>query len=237
MNRQSIRDAMIESLAGVTSHHPAQGPDKGIDPGTDGLDLLPQAVREHLVENEGLRQEWRQLLRQARAIRTLERVPVPSDLDGRVVASLQAGYRQERAIAHVRALPPEPAPRELDVRMGQSADRPFAADGLDPGFLKAPAVLDRLVAQRVTSEGRARPHGSPRSPRLMAAAALLVATSLGLMALLGDRGSALGDDGLEMASFSFRVIRIEDPALAHPDLVNLLSGMSGGALDGRGRVR
>jgi hypothetical protein len=40
-----------------------------------------------------------------------------------------------------------------------------------------------------------------------------------------------------MASFSFRVIRIEDPALAHPDLVNLLGGMSGGVLDGRGRVR
>ena len=33
------------------------------------------------------------------------------------------------------------------------------------------------------------------------------------------------------------VLLIEDPALAHPDLVNLLGGMSGGALDGRGRVR
>lgn len=237
MNRQSIRDAMIESLAGVTPDHPAQGLDKGVDPGTDRLDLLPQAVREHLVENEGLRREWRQLLRQVRAIRTLERVPVPSDLDGRVVASLQAGYRQERAIAHVRALPPEPAPHELDVRMGQSAGQPFAADGLDPGFLKAPAVLDRLVAERARSGGGARPQGSPRSTRLMAAAALLVASSLGLMALLGDRSSNLGGDGLEMASFSFRVIRIEDPALAHPDLVNLLGGMSGGVLDGRGRVR
>jgi hypothetical protein len=67
----------------------------------------------------------------------------------------------------------------------------------------------------------------------MAAAALLVATSLGLVRLLGERDVGQGNEGLEVASFSFRVIRIEDPALADPDLLALLGGMSGGMLDGR----
>jgi hypothetical protein len=232
MNRQSIRDAMIESLSGVTARHAAEGTD--VDHDTDRLELLPQEVREHLVENEGLHQEWRQLLRQARAIRNLERVPVPSDLDGRVVASLQAGYRQERVAEQVHALPAERAPRELDLLVRRLANQPFTDASADLRDLKAPETLDRLVAVRVNAERSARkPSGLSRASRLMAAAALLVATSLGLVRLLGERDVGQGNEGLEVASFSFRVIRIEDPALADPDLLALLGGMSGGMLDGR----
>ncbi|MBJ76665.1 MAG: hypothetical protein CMJ98_06585 [Planctomycetes bacterium] len=232
MNRQSIRDAMIESLSGVTTRHAAEG--ANVDHGTDRLELLPQAVREHLAENEVLHQEWRQLLRQVRAIRTLERVPVPSDLDGRVVASLQAGYRQERVAEQVQALPTERAPRELDLLVRRLANQPFAEASADLGDLKAPASLERLVAVRVETERLARkPSGMPRTSRLLAAAALLVATSLGLVRLLGERDAGTGDNGLEVASFSFRVTRMEDPANADPALLGLLGGMSGGMLDGR----
>ncbi|HIF41454.1 MAG TPA: hypothetical protein EYQ74_10185 [Planctomycetes bacterium] len=232
MNRQSIRDAMIESLSGVTTRHASESAD--VDHGTDRLELLPQAVREHLIENEALHQEWRQLLRQARAIRTLSRVPVPSDLDGRVVASLQAGYRQGRVAEQVQTLPAERAPRELDLLVRRLANQPFTEASDDRGDLKAPTTLDRLVAVRVNAERSARrPNGLPRASRLMVAAALLVATSLGLVRLLGERDATNGTEGLEVASFSFRMIRIEDPALADPDLLNLLGGMSGGMLDGR----
>ena len=232
MNRQSIRDAMIKSLSGVTFRHAAEGVE--IDHGTDRLDLLPQAVREHLVENEALHQEWRQLLRQVRAIRTLERVPVPSDLDGRVVASLHAGYRQKRAAEQVQSLRAERAPRELDLLVRRLANQPFTDAAADLGDLKAPASLDRLVAVRVNVERSAgKPRGILRTSRLLAAAALLVATSLGLVRLLGERNAGTGNEGLEVATFSFRVIRVEDPALADPDLLTLLGGMSGGMLDGR----
>jgi len=233
MNRQSIRDAMIESLSGVTARHVAEG--VNVDHGTDRLDLLPQAVREHLVENEAMHQEWRQLLRQVRAIRTLQRVPVPSDLDGRVVASLQAGYRQERVAEQVQALPTERAPHELDLLVRRLAHQPFMEAAADLGELKAPASLDRLVAVRVSAERSVRkPNGIARTSRLLAAAALLVATSLGLVRLLGERDTETANDGLEVASFSFSVVRIEDPALAGSELLSLLGAMSGGMLDGRG---
>jgi len=232
MNRQSIQDAMIESLAGVTECHAAEG--IHIDHDTDGLELLPQAVREHLVENEALHQEWRQLLRQVRALRTLQRVPAPSDLDGRVVASLQAGYRQGRVTEHVQALPSERAPHELDLLVRRLASQPFMEASADLGDLKAPASLDRLVAVRVSAETAARkPNGLPRTSRLLAAAALLVATSLGLVRLLGERDTGTANEGLEVALFSFRVVRIEDPTLADSELLGLLGGMSGGMLDGR----
>ncbi|GEM_PF-1632792 len=243
MNRQSIRDAMIESLAGVTPSHPARGADSGFDSGTDRLELLPETVREHLVENESLRREWRQLLRQARAIRTLGRVPVPSDLDGRVVASLQAGYRQQRATASVQALPPEPAPLEFDARIGQVAEQALHEEGLELGLLEAPASLDGLVADRVDVErglgsDPVRPRaarGRRRTNRLAALVGLVVVTGLGVVAVLPELGPArnAGLDAVEQASFSFKVVRIDDPALADADLKDLLGGMSGGILDGR----
>ncbi|MGD2017659.1 MAG: hypothetical protein PVJ89_06075 [Planctomycetota bacterium] len=74
-----------------------------------------------------------------RALRSLPRLEAPAELDGRVVASLEAGFRQDRAADHVAGLPRVGAPEELTERVAAEVGR----------GLEAPAVLDRLVAERV----------------------------------------------------------------------------------------
>lgn len=74
-----------------------------------------------------------------RALRSLSRVVVPESLDGLVVASLEAGHRQDRAVAVLGSLEGMAAPTELDGLVDDAVRRGVAA----------PRVLDRLVAERV----------------------------------------------------------------------------------------
>jgi len=87
---------------------------------------------------------WQRMRTQARALGTLRRHAVPVELEGRIVATLHAGYREDRAVRHLRALPPVDAPAELERRI---------ADILTPQ--RAPAVLERLVAEDQGDPARA----------------------------------------------------------------------------------
>ena len=80
--------------------------------------------------------------RQVRALRSLGRREAPSELDGLVVASLEAGARQRRAAEQVASLPAVPAPGSLAPRVAATIEE--QGDGA-----VAPAVLERLVAERV----------------------------------------------------------------------------------------
>jgi hypothetical protein len=78
---------------------------------------------------------------------SLPRRNSPPELDGAVVAALEAGHRQERAIAAVRGLARLPMPAEIPAE--PSVDLPTdpwgrVLEGQRPGA-RAPAVLDRLV--------------------------------------------------------------------------------------------
>lgn len=65
----------------------------------------------------------------------LARVSAPLELDGLTVGALEAGRRQERAVAALRGLARLPAPPEL---VGRALEDPTHV-------LRAPAVLERLV--------------------------------------------------------------------------------------------
>jgi hypothetical protein len=100
---------------------------------------------EHGVESERTPEEQALLearLRQARALVALGRRPAPLALEGYVVAAMQAGAREERAVAAVRDLGTEVAPVELDERVAGSIDR-----------LRAPGALDLYVAGRLALPG------------------------------------------------------------------------------------
>lgn len=76
------------------------------------------------------------------ALRSLARLDAPVSLEGRVVAGLEAGHRQDRAVSLVGSLPRVTAPEELDDLVRDVAEQ----DVTEP---TAPAVLDRLVAERI----------------------------------------------------------------------------------------
>jgi len=73
---------------------------------------------------------------QVRALRSLPRRNAPRDLDGRVVAALHPGHREERAVRFLRSMGRVAAPSALDARVGEGA-----------APLRAPEILDQLVAE------------------------------------------------------------------------------------------
>lgn len=79
------------------------------------------------------------------AVAELPRTSVPDELAGRVVAACHAGYLQERAARLTRELARLDAPAELDQKVL----------GVPSGSLRAPAVLDRLVAEDLRDPAKA----------------------------------------------------------------------------------
>lgn len=81
-----------------------------------------------------------------RALSSLMALEAPDELDGLVVASLNAGAREERALNFARSLPRLEAPAVLDEAVAARIDADAAS---------APAVLDRLVEERVSAPAQA----------------------------------------------------------------------------------
>jgi hypothetical protein len=86
----------------------------------------------------------------ARGLRSLRERRAPFELTGRVVAALQAGQRQERALDALRTLTRAPAPVELEQKLdlGPTGSRPSLAS-------IAPNVLERLVAEELEDPAKA----------------------------------------------------------------------------------
>lgn len=140
-----------------------------------------------VVEPEGTTEEQALLAarwHQARALVSLRRRPAPPALAGFVVAALQAGRRETRAIDAIRALAahgPEAAPLALDTRVAASIDR-----------LRAPGVLDTRLAERLSRPGAGLAQSFlDRLPRL--------AVPDDLTARLATRGRS-GTAGLEFVA-------------------------------------
>lgn len=79
-----------------------------------------------------------------RALRSLPSLRAPEELEGRVVASLEAGYRQDRAAGLVAGLEAVSAPEELMPLVEARVEENL-------GEVEAPAVLERLVEERVAA--------------------------------------------------------------------------------------
>ncbi len=108
-----------------------------------------------LVDGEAPSEEQLRALASAkghlRALRSLPGLRAPDELEGRVVASLEAGFRQDRAAGLVAGLSAAVAPAELDPLVAAKVE-----ENLDS--VQAPAVLERLVGERVAApaEGMVR---------------------------------------------------------------------------------
>lgn len=98
------------------------------------------ALDAHVAACAACRRELARGEMRAKLVRSLDRVAAPSALDGIVVAALQAGARQARAVRAVEAMPALEAPDELARRI--------------PGLV-APAVLDRLVGEDLADPSKA----------------------------------------------------------------------------------
>jgi len=94
--------------------------------------------------------------RAAEALAALERRAAPLELDGRVVASFQAGVRQDRVVRALTELGPleTPADAELDARVEFAVRHPELELGRTSS--KAPHVLERLVAEELADPAAAR---------------------------------------------------------------------------------
>lgn len=220
------------------------------DVGRPGAPLgLPEGMREHAEACPDCRELWRRASGQVEALRSLPRLEVPSELEGRVVAAMQAGHRQERVAHALTSLQRRSAPRELDAAAIAATTPPgrpmrrVAPDVLDrlvdeslrdlPATVNA-GLLDRLPRLHAPAELDARvdsmlvrgdhlvrrPWMRFAGPIGVAAAALLVAAVVAL-----NPGTSAPDD----AAYPFEVVRHEafDPAHHSATTLDLLESMTG----------
>jgi len=102
------------------------------------LDEPPADLGAHLARCAECMASWERLRAHARALAGVTRRAAPWELEGRVVAAMNSGYRQERVADQIRALPPQPVPAELEARVAFG--------------LRAPSVLERLVREQIESD-------------------------------------------------------------------------------------
>jgi hypothetical protein len=99
------------------------------------------ALDAHIARCEGCRAWLSRVELHVAALRDLGSVQAPRDLEGRIVASTQAGFRQDRAVQALRDLEP--------VRMPVDVDK-----AIWPTGKSAPPVLDRLVDNDLQEQTR-----------------------------------------------------------------------------------
>ena len=92
------------------------GPSRAADAGSEVLDL-----RAHLQQCDSCRRRWEGMLAHARCLAGLERLLAPVDLEGRVVAAMNAGHREDRSVRAVMCLPRLRVPAILDGEVDEVA--------------------------------------------------------------------------------------------------------------------
>lgn len=205
---------------------------------------LPADLERALAGDARLAARWAERLRQARALRDLERRTAPRDLEGRVVAATQGGHRQERTLARIRALGARLAPEELTAAVRHRVEQPFVEleDGPPAGeYRRAPAALDRRVERELDGIAGPDPRGRRRRRAGLAAAVVVL-----LVLAVGGRwrsGRVVHADGggtstavAEPPRVTFEVVEL-DPidALDTNHGLLTLSGLAGGVLEGSRR--
>jgi hypothetical protein len=186
------------------------------------------------------------------ALSGLRRLSAPPELEGAVVAALEAGFRQERAVDALLGLGRVASPRALDHalqgELGALESPPASLTAARR--LSAPEVLAELVseeladpaghrvrrfvgslerlsapaelAERLAAQDWSRPVRRPARLAGLGVLGLLLA-SLGI-------GFALRDEPPSRPTYDFVVERVDDPAQLSGLGTGLLDGLSGGRL-------
>lgn len=243
----------------------ARLPDARRSGGADGRGVLPEGVRARLARDPAAALLWQRLVAQVRTLDRLPRLEAPADLEGRVVAALNEGYLQDRAVGHMASLERAEAPPSLDARVRHLAERPFALPGV-----VAPSVLDRLVEleledspglvarlmdklvaddrarsplHRILARGVLQRAGQAGQPlRRVAWAAALVAVGAFGWTWFGPRAASapryateLVAAGVSPGQGAIRWEVVQPDQAAPPELASLLNAVTGGAVPGRSK--
>jgi len=194
----------------------------------------------HLAGCANCRAELARAARRMSLVRSLAHLAAPIDLDGAVVAALQAGVRQERAIQAVTNLTPVAAPEVLARRVAAPTapavlERLVGEDLADPAKALASRYTRRLERLRAPPDLEQRLGRAPRRstslylPIALAAAGLLLTVgALGLGHFLRGtpRGLPSAPVGPELIVEYVGSVRDLDPLAAE-----LLAGFTGGLVD------
>ncbi len=187
-------------------------------------------------------------------LRDLARVEAPAEMDGAIVAALQAGARQSRAIRALTALTPFSAPDALARRIAVSRtpavlDRLVGEDLVDPAKALASRYAGRLERLRAPADlehrlGSAGPRPATRvlTTVLLAAGLVLVLGSLVLTQVLRPRhmgtetagtDSAQARSGTQAADRGPLLIveHVDSVRSLDPVAADVLSGFTGGWVD------
>jgi len=184
------------------------------------------------------------MTRSVDALGKLERMTAPADLDGRVVASLNAGFREDRTTRHLTALSKLTAPQELEQqlsssdRLAQDLEARVARELAHPEEIigerlariaeryDAPAELEALVARDLASA----PKRTMRLPlRIVSGIALAAAASL----VLWLNSSSVAPVRPSLDSLSFRVREVDSVTELNSMARLMMSGVTGGASEAR----
>ncbi|MBK7878842.1 MAG: hypothetical protein IPJ77_24550 [Planctomycetes bacterium] len=207
-------------------------------------------VSGHLVACAECSAFVRRGLQLQRAFEGLERLPVPEELPGRVVAACHAGYLQDRATAWLHTMGRVEPPRELDqkvlglppgLRAPQVLERLVDEELREPSKalarrfagrlerLEAPAELDaRVVAELARSRPELAPDAKERGQALKwAVASFLVIVSLAIGVWYG------ASDAQAAPSIAFRIERVQDAS----ELDGMARALAGGLTGGWSEVR
>jgi hypothetical protein len=173
----------------------------------------------HLGECAACEARWRRLMTAGGLVRSLPRQLVPPELDGCVVASLHAGQREDRAVRTVRGLTRLVTPAELSSAVGDACG----------GKARAPAALDRLLAEDLADPGRSTARRASGRLRRLAAppelARRLAADLRNETQGARDRWMSRGLLGLALAASLLVIVRLAQgpggPQNAPPSLLAL----------------
>jgi hypothetical protein len=191
-------------------------------------------VEEHLRGCEPCAQKAQAMVRNLHALGELPMVSAPAELDGRIVAASQAGFRQERAVNGLAGVDSVAAPAALDLRIdgllesmrdsGELPEReaPFELEERVDQSLKdlpgaiSQAFLSKLEREPVPAELAARVHADlttsrqTRSPwRVLRSRQALVGLSAAaaLVLMVGFGTDLLTPTGEPSVELAFRVDR------------------------------
>jgi len=207
------------------------------------LDAAPSSgggLDTHLADCAACRRELARATHRTLLVRTLPRFAPPVDLDGVVVAALQAGMRQKRAIQAITSLTPVAAPDVLAQRIaGVTApavlERLVSEDLADPAKAVASRYTRRLERLRAPTDLEHRLGHPPRRSRsrflplaLVTAGLLLTVGTLALAHFL--RGTTRGVPTLQSGPVLV-VEHVDSVQQLDPIAGMLLAGFTGGLVD------
>jgi hypothetical protein len=190
----------------------------------------------------------RRLDRGLAALAQLARVDAPAELTGRVVAELEAGRREERAIESVRSLARVAVPEHLEHAVARTA-APAAPAAVEA--LAAPEVLSRLVEEELADPAKARVRrfvgsleraavpaeladrieaalAKPRPRRWFRSRLIAGGLTLAFLAVLAVAWRA---DSLAAAKRHVEWVRVESASELSPFAASLAAGLTGGATE------